>query len=76
MVVTPRSGNAPITMTTMMNSIVIDTLMCCQDYDFTVAAGNSFGVFGDPAMYRASPAFRTPADLTGKTHVHEQHTFY
>ena len=65
-VVTPSSGGTPLTMTTSDVSALSATftnLMCCTEYDFTVAAGNSFSVFGEPAMY--SPGFRTQPDLTG-----------
>ncbi len=68
-VVTQRSTREQITQTTndgTTNSIVFNNnLECCQDYDFTVAAGiGSSNVFGDAQML--NPGFSTNPDLTSK----------
>ncbi len=68
-VVTQRSTREQITQTTTndgTNSIVFNNnLECCQDYDFTVAAGiGSSNVFGE--VQTLSPGFSTRPDLTSK----------
>lgn len=62
--VTKRSNGESDIVTTNDLFIVLTHLECCQEYDFSVAAGNS-DIFGDPL--NNDNGFRTRPDVTSKS---------
>ncbi len=61
--VTKRSNRESDIITTGDLFVMLTHLECCQEYDFSVAAGNS-DVFGDALSY--NDGFRTRPDVTSK----------